>query len=211
MFGRGNRHLLAGIGLLLIAFPGLALAHEGAKGVVKERMDLMKGQQKQMKLIGDMAKGKKKLDAAKAADAARDLGATTKKIPELFPEGSNGHPSEALDAVWKEWGRFKGDAHDAEAAANALAAALEASVQDWQASFMKTMDSLQADLKTIRAAVKEKPDAFTAELKARVNSAGSSLTLLTRDGSRGAHNFDYAKKVMDQAGKDLEAAKAAIK
>jgi predicted CXXCH cytochrome family protein len=84
-------------------------------------------------------------------------------------------------------------------------------LQEWQTSFMKTMDSLQADLGTIRAAVKEKPDAITAELKARVNSAGGSLTLLTRDGSRGAHNFDYAKKVMDQAGKDLEAAKAAIK
>ena len=35
-----------------------ALAHEGATGVVKERMDLMKDQQKQMKLIGDMVKGK---------------------------------------------------------------------------------------------------------------------------------------------------------
>ena len=82
---------------------------------------MMKGQAKQMKLIGDMAKGKKKFDAAKAAAAAHDLGLTTKKIPELFPEGSNGHPSEALDAVWKEWDRFKGDAQDAEAAANALA------------------------------------------------------------------------------------------
>jgi cytochrome c556 len=30
-------------------------------------MDLMKGQAKQMKLIGDMAKGKKAFDAAKAA------------------------------------------------------------------------------------------------------------------------------------------------
>jgi cytochrome c556 len=65
----------------------LGAAHEGAKGVVKERMDLMKGQAKQMKHIGDMAKGKKKFDATKAA--ARDLGMTTKKIPDLFPKRSN--------------------------------------------------------------------------------------------------------------------------
>jgi cytochrome c556 len=155
MFGRGNSHLMAGIGLLLIAFTGLALAHEGAKGAVKERMDLMKGQQKQMKLIGDMAKGKKKFDAAKAAAAAQDLGATTKKIPELFPEGSNGHPSEALDAVWKEWGRFKGDAHDAEAAANALAAALEASDQDWKAAFQKMTDACKLCHESFRAKEEE--------------------------------------------------------
>jgi cytochrome c556 len=48
-----------------------ALAHEGAKGVVKERMDLMKRQQKDVKLIGDMAKGKTPFDAGKAAEAAR--------------------------------------------------------------------------------------------------------------------------------------------
>ena len=72
-----DRRAIATLFVFLIAFTGIALAHEGAKGVVKERMDLMKGQAKQMKLIGDMAKGKKKFDAAKAAAAAHDLGATT--------------------------------------------------------------------------------------------------------------------------------------
>jgi cytochrome c556 len=38
-----------------------------------------------MKLIGEMAKGKKKFDAAKAAAAARDLSKSTQKIPDLFP------------------------------------------------------------------------------------------------------------------------------
>lgn len=84
-------------------------------------------------------------------------------------------------------------------------------LQEWQAAFTKNMNSLQADLKTISAVVKEKPDAFSAELKIRINSVRSNLMLLTRDGSRGAHNFEYARKVMDQAGKDLDAAKAATK
>jgi cytochrome c556 len=145
----------AALSLLLAACAGLALAHEGATGVVKERMDLMKGQAKQMKLIGDMAKGKKKFDAAKAAAAARDLGKTTKKIPELFPEGSNKHPSEALDAVWKDWDRFKGDAHDAEEAANALATSLEASAQDWKGAFQKMTNACKACHESFRAKEEE--------------------------------------------------------
>jgi cytochrome c556 len=122
---------------LLVLAATLALAHEGATGVVKERMDLMKGQQKDMKLIGDMSKGKTKFDAAKAAAAARNLGETTKKIPDLFPEGSGGHPSEALDAIWKDWDGFTGNAKDAEAAANELAATLDGGTGDWKAGFKK--------------------------------------------------------------------------
>ena len=55
--------------LVSAASATLALAHEGATGVVKERMDMMKRQKKDMKLIGNMAKGKTKFDAAKAAAA----------------------------------------------------------------------------------------------------------------------------------------------
>ena len=46
--------------------------------------------------------------------------------------------------MWKEWDRFKGDAQDAEAAANALALALEASDQDWKASFQKMTDACKS-------------------------------------------------------------------
>jgi cytochrome c556 len=138
------------------AFATLALAHEGATGVVKERMDLMKGQQKQMKLIGDMAKGKTPFDAAKAAAAARDLGTTTKKIPDLFPEGTSGHPSEALDAIWKDWDRFTGSAKDAEAAANELASSLDgAGGQDWKPAFQKITDAYKSCHQDFRAKKKE--------------------------------------------------------
>jgi cytochrome c556 len=92
MFASKGHTLLAVIGLLLIVFTSIALAHEGATGVVKERMNLMKDQQKQMKLIGEMLKGKTRFDAAKAGTAAKELGTTTKKIPELFPEGISGSP-----------------------------------------------------------------------------------------------------------------------
>jgi cytochrome c556 len=131
------------------------LAHEGAKGVVKERMDLMKGQQKDMKLIGDMAKGKSKFDAAKAAAAARNLEATTKKIPDLFPEGSADHPSEALDAVWTDWERFTGNAKDAEAAANELAATLDGGTGDWKAGFKKLTEACKSCHQDFRSEEKQ--------------------------------------------------------
>jgi len=143
--------MLVATSLLIAAFAASSLAHEGAKGVVKERMDLMKSQKSAMKVIGDMAKGKKAFNAAKAAKAARDLATTTKKIPELFPKGSNGHPSEALDAVWTEWDRFTGDAHDAEAAAKALGAALEASDRDWKAAFQAMTDACKSCHESFRA------------------------------------------------------------
>jgi hypothetical protein len=73
------------------------------------------------------------------------------------------------------------------------------------------MDALQADLKNISAAVKDKPDLLTGDLKGKLSSAGRNLGTLARDGSRGAHNFEYAMKVMDQAGNDLEAVKAVVK
>jgi cytochrome c556 len=48
-----------------LAFATIALAHEEATGVVKERMDLMDRQKADMKLIGDMAKDLMPFDAAK--------------------------------------------------------------------------------------------------------------------------------------------------
>jgi predicted CXXCH cytochrome family protein len=86
-----------------------------------------------------------------------------------------------------------------------------ARLQEWQASYTKRMDALQADLKNISAAVKDKPDLLTGDLKGKLSSAGRNLGTLARDGSRGAHNFEYAMKVMDQAGNDLEAVKAVVK
>jgi cytochrome c556 len=136
---RGGAITAAMVGLA--TFTTLALAHEGATGVVKERMDLMKGQQKDMKLIGDMAKGKTPFDAAKAAAAARDLGVTAKKIADLFPQGSNGHPSDAVDAIWKDWDHFTANAKDLETSADALATSLDGALdKDWKAAFGKVTD-----------------------------------------------------------------------
>ena len=130
----------------------LALAHEGATGVVKERMDLMKRQQKDMKLIGDMAKGKTPFDAEKAAEAARDVSITAKKIHELFPEGSAGGHSEAKQTIWTEWDEFTAKAKDLDLSAEALAVSLdEAAGKDWKGALQKVTDTCKACHKAFRA------------------------------------------------------------
>jgi hypothetical protein len=86
-----------------------------------------------------------------------------------------------------------------------------ARLQAWQTSYTKNMDVLQADMKTIGAALKDKPDLLPADLKTKLNTVRGNLSVLTRDGSRSAHNFEYSTKVMNQASKDLDEIKAAIK
>ena len=107
-------------------------------------------------VIGDMAKGKTPFDAAKAAEAARDISLTAKKIHELFPEGSEGGKSDALPAIWQEWDRFTGNAEDLESVANALAASLgDGAAQDWKAAFQKVTDACKSCHQDFRAKKKE--------------------------------------------------------
>jgi len=137
--------------LFLLAFVPLALAHEEATGVVKERMDLMDTQKEAMKVIGLMAKGKTPFDAAKAAKAATEIEETSKQIPELFPEGTGGAPSEAKPEVWTKWDKFTGDAEGLETAAADLVMALEApDAPEWKAKFKGVIDACKTCHKTFR-------------------------------------------------------------
>jgi cytochrome c556 len=138
--GTGLRLEIFALAAVVIVGANFAFAHEGAKGVVKERMELMKQQQKDAKLISDMAKGKVKFDAVKAAAAARDLVTTSQKIPDLFPKGSDGHPSEALPEIWTDWDQFTGNAKDLETIADTLAATFEAG-GDWKSDFAKVSEA----------------------------------------------------------------------
>jgi cytochrome c556 len=143
--------------LALFAFVPLALAHEEATGVVKERMDLMDTQKEAMKVIGSMAKGKVPFDAPKAVEAAGEIEKTSKQIPELFPEGTDGHPSEAKPEVWAKWDEFTGDAEGLEKAATDLVMVLEApGAPDWKAKFKGVIDACKTCHKTFRMEEKKK-------------------------------------------------------
>jgi cytochrome c556 len=96
---------LTALGLALAATgtASLVQAHSGATGVVKERMDMMKGMGDAMKAMGPMFKGEAPFDAALVAEKAAHLAEHARKIPEMTPEGSIEHPSEALPIIWEDW------------------------------------------------------------------------------------------------------------
>jgi len=132
-----------------------AVAHEEATGVVKERMDLMDTQKDAMKVLGGMAKGQVPFDAAKAAEAAHEIEKTAAKIPDLFPEGTGGHPSEAKPEVWTQWDKFTADAETLTKAAAALKVALEGEAPEWKAKFTDVVDGCKTCHKTFRAEKKD--------------------------------------------------------
>ncbi|MEO4043667.1 cytochrome c [Hoeflea sp. CAU 1731] len=97
-----------------------AFAHSGASGVVLERMEMMKDISDQMKIIVTMIRGEEEYDAAKAQAAAQAIAAHAQELTEKFPEGSIGHPSEALPAIWENWDDFVEQTEQLHATAIAL-------------------------------------------------------------------------------------------
>ncbi|MCY6383364.1 c-type cytochrome [Hoeflea prorocentri] len=112
--------LWAASAFVISAFGGLALAHSGATGVVKERMEAMKYIAAQMKQIGVMVKGEQAYSADVAAAAAAVIAEHAETMPSLFPEGSNSMPSEALATIWSDWGRFARSAEELSITATTL-------------------------------------------------------------------------------------------
>jgi len=98
-------------GVLTLAMASWALAHSGATGITKERMDLMKGMADAMKTMGAMFKGDQAFDPAVVAVQAGYLAEHATTIPDITPEGSNDHPSEALPAIWRDWDHYVADAN----------------------------------------------------------------------------------------------------
>jgi len=76
-------------------------------------------------------------------------------------------------------------------------------IQDWEAWYNETMDPIKADLKTIEIAMKENPDFLNAELKATLDDIKANLSIITKDGSNGVHNLNYALAIMALAKRHL--------
>jgi len=91
---------------IILATAAGAFAHSGAKGVVKDRMDLMKDIAGQMKIVAGMIKGEAQFDAGVVSRAAMAIASHADEIPQYFPEGSLEVPSEALPDIWKDWDTF---------------------------------------------------------------------------------------------------------
>lgn len=89
---------------------GAAFTHEGATGVVKERMELMKDIAAQMKALKPMIDGGSTYEPARVATAAGTIADHAANIAPSFPKGSNVHPSEASPRIWTEWDGFAASA-----------------------------------------------------------------------------------------------------
>lgn len=92
--------------VLLALMSAQALAHKGATGVVKERMDMMDDIGDNMKGMKAMVQRKQPFDAAKMARHADSIRQASTHIKKVFPKGSLKHPSEALPSVWEDWDKF---------------------------------------------------------------------------------------------------------
>lgn len=98
---------VAAVVVILIGGTMTALAHKGASGIVKQRMEAMKAMGTSMKAVAAMVKGKTTYDAAKLKQAATTIKAHAEKMPGMFPKGSTKHPSEAKSEIWKRWTDFE--------------------------------------------------------------------------------------------------------
>ena len=123
MLKKSAKYLIA---VSLTVSSAVVMAHGGATGIVKERMDAMGDMKDSMKEVSDMFKGKVPYDANKVRTAAEVIkGHSGNALTKLFPEGSLQHPTEAKAVIWKEWNRFTKLANHLETLSEGLANAAE--------------------------------------------------------------------------------------
>ncbi len=84
-----------------------AFAHNGATGIVKERMDSMSTMGKAIKAITPMMRKEINYDAALVRQNALNIKMHSGEVlTKLYPQGTGGMPSEAKDNIWQEWEEF---------------------------------------------------------------------------------------------------------
>jgi cytochrome c556 len=98
--------------ILPVAFVGalfgvisVVSAHEGATGIVKERMDAMTTMSNTMKTVGRFIEANRNLAGIQEeANRIRNIAA---HIPQWFPPGSTNKPTDALPTIWQRWPDFQ--------------------------------------------------------------------------------------------------------
>ena len=93
--------LVLSVGLFLSVS---ALAHKGATGIIKERMDNFKASQTALKQISAASKRK---DFEAIVPLANQIKNWAEIMPTKFPTGSDQPPSEAAPAIWTNFEAFK--------------------------------------------------------------------------------------------------------
>lgn len=113
--------LLAG----LILTASFATAHDGATGVVKERMDAMGKIGSYLKSVNAMLRGTATMDLSAIQAAMEDIAMMSNHLPDMFPEGTDAAPSEAGPMIWTDPEGFKALFEEMGTAATIMAASAE--------------------------------------------------------------------------------------
>ena len=100
----------------------------GVKGVVKERMQLMKSYAASVKKINKEFRDKTSINYVLIKLEANDIVESSQKVMELFPLGSGGGMSEASLKIWQQPSDFKKIIEDLNQAAQRLAHATSTGV-----------------------------------------------------------------------------------
>ena len=91
--------------VLSLSAPPSALAHNGATGIVKDRMGKLEASEKATQRIKQaFSRG----DTAVVMAEAKFLLSWAREMQSYFPENSNQPPSEAKDEIWLQWDDFVG-------------------------------------------------------------------------------------------------------
>lgn len=125
--------------IILIAARSFSFAHEGASGVVKERMERFKTSQL---LLREIVKFAKQADFDEVKSRAEILALWGAEMPDYFPAGSNPKPSEASERIWQDFADFTRRAAEFAAASERLA--LRSQAADQKASLAAAMAVAQS-------------------------------------------------------------------
>lgn len=129
----------------VFAVSGLAEAHKGAEGVVKERMDQMSELKSAMKSMGQMLKSGATPDPQVIEEAARKIEENSgSRLTSLFPEGSLPPSSDAKPEIWENWGEFEELAASLQAAGQKLGASASGSKAEVGGAFKALASSCKS-------------------------------------------------------------------
>lgn len=103
-----------------------SIAHKGAMGVVKERMDAMVQMGDSNKILTAMVRRKTEFNSDIFLQELNKIAqADGKQLINLFPDSSLMSPTEARETIWQNWQEFTQLANDLENSVDALTTHIE--------------------------------------------------------------------------------------
>ena len=133
---------------IAIGLSAAAMAHSGATGIIKERMDFFKRSKDNLKAINMHLRGG---DFRAIVPLAEDIRDWAGKMPDYFPQGSDGKPSEAAPAIWTDFDGFtKATKNHYEAADTLVSAAKSENAGDIAKAFNATAATCKSCHKSYR-------------------------------------------------------------